>query len=161
MSEPINPSFDPRFKPVAAAAVCGIVVALTSLSGAIFAPGAWYESLDQPAGTPPDIAFPIVWTLLYIGMAIAAWRVWRARGIGRELGLFVLQLALNALWMPVAFGAHWLGAALVVILALWLALVATLHAFWRADKLAGLLLVPYLAWVSYAAYLNAGLLLLN
>lgn len=150
-----------RFKPVPAAAICGIVVALASLTGAIFPPGEWYESLDQPPGTPPDIAFPIAWTLLYIGMAIAAWRVWRARGIGRELGLFVLQLALNALWMPVAFGAQRLGLALIVIIALWVVLAATLRAFWRADKIAGLLLAPYLAWVSYAVYLNAGLLGLN
>lgn len=149
------------FKPVLAAAVCGIAVALVSLTGAVFPPGVWYSQLAQPAGTPPDIAFPIVWTLLYIAMAIAAWRVWRARGIGGELGLFMLQLALNALWMPVAFGVHALGWSLLVIIALWLALLATLAGFWRADRLAGLLLVPYIVWISYAVYLNAGLLWLN
>jgi len=148
-------------RPTLAAAVCGIAVALVSLTGAVFPPGVWYEQLAQPAGTPPDIAFPIAWTLLYIGMAIAAWRVWAARGIGAELGLFAIQLALNALWMPVAFGAHALGWALLVIAALWLALAATLAAFWRADRLAGLLLLPYIVWVSYAVYLNAGLFWLN
>lgn len=149
------------FNPTRSALVCGVVVALVSLTGALFPPGAWYAGLDQPAGTPPDAAFPIAWTLLYIAMAIAAWRVWRARGLRREIGLFVVQLALNALWMPVAFGAQALGWALLVIVALWLTLAATLAAFWRADRLAGLLLVPYLAWVSYAVYLNAGLLWLN
>lgn len=149
------------FHPTRAALVCGVAVALVSLTGAIFPPGLWYEQLNQPAGTPPDVAFPIVWTLLYIGMAIAAWRVWRAEGVGRSLGLFALQLALNALWMPIAFGAQALFAALIVIVALWFALVATLVAFWRADKIAGLLLVPYLAWTSYAVYLNAGLFWLN
>lgn len=150
-----------RFRPTLAAAVCGIVVALVSLTGAVWPPGTWYQQLAQPAGTPPDVAFPIAWTLLYIAMAIAAWRVWRARGIRHELGLFALQLVLNALWMPTAFGAHRLGLALLVIVALWLALAATLAAFWRADRIAGLLLAPYLLWVSYAAYLNAGLLWLN
>ena len=82
-------------------------------------------------------------------------------GIGRALALFAAQLLLNALWMPVAFGAHALVWALIVIVALWLVLAATLAAFWRIDRLAGALLVPYLAWVSYAVYLNAGLLVLN
>ena len=149
------------FHATRAALVCGIAVALVSLTGAVFPPGTWYEQLSQPAGTPPDIAFPIAWTLLYIGMAVAAWRVWRAAGVGRALGLFAAQLVLNALWMPVAFGAHALAWALLVIVALWLLLAATLHDFWRADRFAGLLLVPYLAWVSYAVYLNAGLLFLN
>ena len=149
------------FQATRAALVCGIAVALVSLAGAVFPPGAWYEQLNQPGGTPPDIAFPIAWTLLYIGMAVAAWRVWRAIGIGRALALFAAQLLCNALWMPVAFGAHALGWALLVIVALWLLLAATLSEFWRADRFAGLLLVPYLAWVSYAVYLNAGLLFLN
>ena len=94
-------------------------------------------------------------------MAVAAWRIWRAVGIGRALALFAAQLLLNALWMPVAFGAHALAWALLVIVALWLVLAATLAAFWRIDRFAGVLLVPYLAWVSYAVYLNAGLLWLN
>ena len=150
-----------NFNPTLAAAVCGILVALTSLSGALAPPGDWYIALDQPPGTPPNAAFPIVWTLLYIAMAVAAWRVWRARGPGRELGLFVVQLALNALWMPVAFGAHALGWALLVIALLWVAIAATTAAFWRADRPAGLLFAAYLAWVSYALYLNAGLAWLN
>jgi len=149
------------FNPLRAAAVCGVVVAMASLGGAIAPPGAWYAGLTQPAGTPPDIAFPIAWTTLYIFMAIAAWRVWRARGVGSALGLFALQLILNACWMPVAFGLQWLGGALIVIGLLWLAVAATMTAFWRVDRLAGLLFVPYLAWVSYACYLNAGLAWLN
>lgn len=149
------------FNATRAALVCGVAVALVSITGAVFPPGAWYAQLDQPAGTPPDVAFPVAWTLLYIGMAIAAWRVWRAVGVGRALALFAAQLVCNALWMPVAFGAQALGFALAVIVLLWLLLAATLVEFWRADRLAGLLLVPYLAWVSYAVYLNAGLLFLN
>lgn len=150
-----------RFKPTWAAAVCGISVALVSLTGAVFPPGDWYAGLAQPPGTPPDAAFPIAWTLLYIAMAVAAWRVWRVRGVRSELGLFALQLIINAAWMPIAFGAHALGWALLVIAGLWLTLAATLTAFWRADRVAGVLLAPYIAWVSYALYLNAGLLWLN
>lgn len=131
------------------------------MTGALYHPGPWYAQLSHPAGTPPDLAFPIAWTLLYIAMAIAAWRVWRVRGIGGELGLFVVQLALNALWMPTAFGAHRLGLALIVVIALWITLAVTLYRFWAADRVAGLLLVPYLLWVSYATYLAAGLVWLN
>lgn len=149
------------FNPAGAALACGALVALASLSGALFSPGLWYAGLDKPPGTPPDFVFPIVWTALYIAIAIAAWRVWRRSGIGSALGLFVLQLALNALWTPVAFGAQRLGVALLVIVALWVVLAATLRAFWHADRLAGVLLVPYLLWVSYAVYLNAGLFGLN
>jgi len=149
------------FNPIRAAVVCGVAVALASLTGALFPPGVWYAGLTQPPGTPPDIAFPIAWTLIYIGMAVAAWRVWRASGVGPALGLFVLQLVLNALWMPVAFGAQALGWALLVLVALWVTVAAALVLFWHRDRIAGLLLVPYLAWISYAAYLNAGLVWLN
>lgn len=150
-----------QFNPLLAAAACGIAVALVSVNGALFPPGAWYQQLTQPAGTPPNIAFPVVWTLLYIAMAVAAWRVWRARGVGRELGLWVAQLVLNAVWTPIAFGAHALGWSLLVIATLWIVLAATLTLFWKVDRVAGLLLAPYLLWVSYATYLNAGLLWLN
>lgn len=149
------------FRPARAAAVCGIAVALASLSGALAPPGAWYGTLRHPPGTPPDAVFPVAWTLLYIAMAVAAWRVWRARGIGRELGLFVVQLVLNAAWMPVAFGLHALGWSLLLIVLVWLSVGAATAAFWRADRLAGLLMAPYLAWLTYAVYLNAGLAWLN
>src|SRR5699024_990414 len=162
-----NPSAEmkkrpPRsFQPGRAAAICGVIVALTSLTGALFPAGDWYGGLSKPPGTPPDFAFPLVWTALYIGMAMAAWRIWRRCGLGRELGLFVLQLLFNALWMPVAFGWHSLGLALIVAVALWVTLAATLRAFWQADRIAGLLLFPYAVWVSYVLYLNVGLLGLN
>lgn len=149
------------FRPGPAAAVCGILVALVSLGGALFPAGDWYAALAKPPGTPPSYFFPLAWTLLYIGMAVAAWRVWRRRGIGRELGLFVLQLLLNAAWMPLAFGAHRLGLALLVAVALWVVVGATVRDFWRADSLAALLLLPYFAWMIYVIYLNIGLLGLN
>ncbi|WP_245963325.1 TspO/MBR family protein [Salinisphaera japonica] len=137
-----------RFHPVRAAIIVAALVVLTSLTGSVARPGAWYHALSHPTGTPPDLLFPIAWTILYIVMAVAAWRVWRAEGFGRGMALFIVQLALNALWMPVAFGAQWLAGALVVVLALWAAVAALAVVFFRADRIAGWLVAPYLAWVS-------------
>lgn len=136
-------------------------MAAAASSGAVFQPGPWYAALAKPPGTPPDIVFPIVWTLLYIAMVVAAALVYRAAGAGRALGWFGVQLGLNAAWSPVVFGAHWPAPGLLVIVALWLALAATVRAFHAVRPVAAWLLAPYLVWVAYAAYLNAGLLILN
>lgn len=118
----------------------------------------WYPALAKPALlTPPDAAFPVVWTLLYLLMAVAAWRVWQRAGWqeGRAaLGLFGLQLMLNLGWSVLFFGLQRPGLALAEVIALWLAILATLLRFRRHDRLAGWLLAPYLAWVGYAALLN-------
>lgn len=124
----------------------------------------WYPTLAKPGITPPDAAFPIVWTLLYLLMAVAAWRVWRRAGwqTGRAaLGLFILQLLLNLGWSVLFFGLRQIGPALVEIVALWLAIAVTLVAFRRQDRLAGWLLAPYLVWVSYATLLNALIWMMN
>lgn len=125
----------------------------------------WFRDLDKPAFQPPDWVFGPVWTVLYILMGISAFLVFRA-GIDQEavkigLGLFVLQLALNAAWTPVFFAAQSLGGALIVIIALLAALGATIWQFFRIDRLAGWLLVPYIAWVLFAAVLNATLWVMN
>jgi translocator protein len=125
--------------------------------GSRFQPGEWYAGLVKPALTPPGWVFGPVWTLLYAMMGTAAWLVWRAYGLTGApvpLGLFLVQLALNALWSYLFFGLNRPGLAFLDIVALWLAILATLVAFWRADPLAGLLLLPYLLWVSFATYLN-------
>jgi tryptophan-rich sensory protein len=97
-------------------------------------------------------------------MAIAAWLVWR-EGLTRQtalaLGLFAAQLALNFAWSLIFFGQHRLGAALLEIAVLWLVILAAIVAFWRVRPAAGALLLPYLGWVSFAAYLNAGIWRLN
>ena len=127
---------------------------------------AFYAELDRPAWAPPASLFGPVWTTLYVLMGIAAWLVWRAgaeRGGAvagasrRALTWFVAQLALNALWSWIFFAWRRGGAALVEIVVLWLAIAVTLAAFWRVRRAAGLLLVPYLAWVSYATALTAAL----
>jgi len=124
----------------------------------------WYRGLVKPPFNPPAWVFGPVWTLLYLMMAVAAWRVWplRPRPGGRlAVGLFLGQLALNAAWTPVFFGLHRIAAALGVLLALWAALGACVVAFLRLDRLAGQLLLPYWAWVSFAGILNASLWWLN
>jgi tryptophan-rich sensory protein len=102
--------------------------------------------------------------LLYVLMAIAAWLVWREGGWKNQsvpLGLFLLQWVLNALWTPLFFGLHRSGLAFAEILLLWLVLAATLWSFWQVRKAAGVLLVPYLAWVTFALVLNFAIWRLN
>ncbi|WP_298610991.1 TspO/MBR family protein [uncultured Thiothrix sp.] len=128
--------------------------------------GAWgsasapsfYQSLSLPSWAPPASVFGPVWSVLYVLMAMAVWLVWRERGwLGTAriaLGLYLMQLALNALWSWAFFTWHQGGLAFAVIILLWFLILATLISFWRINKLAGALLVPYLAWVSFAAVLN-------
>ena len=120
----------------------------------------WYAGLHKPAFNPPNGVFAPVWTALYVLMAVAAWRVWRKAGL-RPLGLYALQLALNGAWSFVFFGAHAVGIALVEIAFLFVLVLYTMHAFWRLDRIAGWLFVPYAAWVFFAGVLNAAIWRLN
>ncbi len=132
--------------------------------GSLFPPGAWYAQLDKPPFNPPSWIFAPVWTALYLGMAVAAWLVWRRGGFAGApvaLGLFVAQLLLNGAWSWLFFGLHRPGLALAEILVLWALIAATLVAFWAQSRAAGLLFVPYLAWVSFASVLNVALWRLN
>jgi len=145
---------------VALLAICYGVAAV----GAQFMPGAWYEQLAKPSWTPPSWIFGPVWTVLYGMMAVAAWLVWKRHGVAGArwvLLLFAVQLALNGLWSWLFFGQENPGAAMVDIGALWLAILATILAFWRLSRLAAALLVPYLMWVSFAAALNFAIWRLN
>ena len=124
----------------------------------------WYPTLRKPPWNPPPWLFGPVWTVLYLMMACAAWLVWRRvgwRAASGALTLFAVQLALNAAWSPLFFGLRNPLAALVDIVALWLAIAATLLAFFRIAPLAGALLVPYWLWVSFATALNAAIWRLN
>ena len=139
---------------------------LAALTGIVAPPGAWYAALVKPPWTPPNWLFGPVWTTLYLLMGTAAWLVWRrgraaGRGSRGPLAWFLVQLALNAAWTPIFFGAHSLLGGLVCIAVLWCAILATLLAFFRRVALAGALLVPYLAWVTLAAALNLELWRLN
>ena len=132
--------------------------------GGLFMPGAWYASLQKPSWNPPGWIFGPVWTALYAMMAVAAWMVWRRGGWEKQrkpLVIFLAQLILNALWTPLFFGLHRPGLAFAEIVLLWLAIVATIVVFRPVSRAAMLLLVPYLAWVSFAAALNFTLWRLN
>ncbi|MEO0771818.1 MAG: TspO/MBR family protein [Pseudomonadota bacterium] len=129
--------------------------------GAIFPPGEWYERLEKPSWTPPNWMFPLAWTTLYLLMAAAGARVGVLPGNGVALALWSLQIAVNALWTPVFFGLQKLKAGLFVLIALWLSVVATMVALWMVDTWAGLMFVPYLAWVTVAGALNWSVMRLN
>lgn len=123
----------------------------------------WYASLTKPSFTPPNWVFGPVWTTLYLMMAYAAWRVWRtANGPrGAALAVFAIQLALNLAWSLLFFGAKQIGLALLDIVVLLMAIVATMAAFARVDRVALWLLAPYFAWVAYASALNFAIWRLN
>jgi benzodiazapine receptor len=143
---------------------CLAVTFIAAWIGSRYMPGAWYASLVKPSWNPPNYLFGPVWSVLYVLMAVAAWLVWRKAGFsgaGPALVLFVVQLALNALWSYLFFGQHRPDLAFFDIVVLWAAIVIVAALFWRVDPVAGGLMVPYLAWVSFASYLNFTLWRLN
>lgn len=124
----------------------------------------WYAVLARPVLSPPNWIFAPVWTLLYALMGIALYLVLQTPSSARRthaLYLFGVQLILNALWSGIFFGLHLLGIALVEIILMWLAIVATIYFFAKISRTATWLLVPYVLWVSFAAYLNYSLWVLN
>lgn len=122
----------------------------------------WYPTLAKPPWTPPNWVFGPVWTLLYGMMAIAGWLAWRdgRSRIAAPL-LFLLQLALNGGWSWLFFGLRRPDLALACVVSLWLAIAGTIAAFWRISRLAVILFLPYLAWVTFAAVLNLAVVRLN
>lgn len=144
--------------PVIAVAVLGSLATTPNIPG-------WYAGLAKPPGTPPNWLFAPVWSLLYAAMIVAAWRILsRPSGTpGRReaLAVFFVQLALNGAWSWVFFAGRNPLLGLVVISALLVAIALTIRAFRSLDRLAGWLLVPYLAWVLYATWLNLGIWWLN
>lgn len=132
--------------------------------GAQFEPASWYADLDKPSWNPPSGVFAPVWTVLYLAMAIAAWLVWLRRGWrdgAVALTVFFVQLALNAAWSWIFFGLHRMGWAFVEIVTLEAAILVTAWLFWKVRPLAGALLLPYAAWVGFAATLNFTLWRMN
>jgi benzodiazapine receptor len=138
----------------------GAIVGFTSASGDT----EWYRSLIKPAWNPPSWVFGPVWTTLYALMGIAAWRVWKKGGWAARshaLRLFLLQLAVNFSWSYVFFTFQRIELALMVIVTLWVLIGLTMYTFARVDRPAAWMLAPYLAWVTYAATLNAAIAVLN
>lgn len=124
----------------------------------------WYQGLSKPSFNPPDWVFTPVWISLFILMGVSAWLVWRRTSFRRgrvPLAWFGMQLALNLAWSGLFFGIRSVGWALVEIVALWIAILLTVISFYRVNMAAGLFLVPYLLWSSFAVALNASIWWLN
>jgi len=148
--------------------ICIVVINGLGGAGAFFTMDSlrdWYDGLTRPPGVPPAAVFGPVWTILYALIGISLALVWHRVPAGRPkqgaLTAFLVQMILNLAWTPVFFGLHWLGVALAVIAALWVWILVTILRFKPLDRTAAMLLVPYLIWVSYATYLNAGYFWLN
>ncbi|MEQ1714089.1 MAG: TspO/MBR family protein [Hyphomicrobium sp.] len=130
------------------------LVSLAAVTGSQFMPGPWYETLTKPWWTPPKWLFPIAWTILYIMIAVAGWRVWQAEGVGPALMVWALGLVFNAAWSWLMFGEKQIGWALADLVAMWLTVAAFIVLAQQVDRTAALLFAPYLVWVSYAGALN-------
>jgi tryptophan-rich sensory protein len=144
-----------------------VVVTLVCGIGAFYSPAhdpAWWNGLQKPPGMPPSWLIPPLWMAMYIAMAFAVWLVWRSapwHRTGSAQLLWWTQLMLNAMWMPLFFGAHRIGLAVVVMVALVVAIGATIGAFRQHSKLAAWLLAPYLCWVGFLAVLSMQVWRLN
>lgn len=130
-------------------------------TGALFSPGKWYEALAKPSWTPPDWAFPVAWSILYICIAAAGARVAMLPGAGLAMAFWALQVALNGLWTPVFFGLKRIRLGMVVVGLLWLVVACTMVLLFLQDRIAGLLFAPYLLWVTIASALNFAVMRLN
>jgi tryptophan-rich sensory protein len=127
-------------------------------TGVIFKPGEWYQSLNKPNFTPPNWAFPVAWTTIYLLLAWAGYRLTLLPGSEMLLALWAAQIALNTLWTPVFFGAHHLFASMVILALLWLVVAVMVVMALRLDVLTGFILLPYLLWLCVAAALNFSIL---
>ncbi len=141
--------------------ICFSAAAIGSIATAQNIP-TWYATLSKPSWNPPNWIFAPVWTALYISMTVAAWLVWRQGGLWQwPLALFAVQLVLNATWSWLFFGFHLPGTAFIEVTALFAAIAATTIAFWPKSMMAGVLMLPYLSWVAFAAVLNFTIWRLN
>ncbi|MFD0885879.1 TspO/MBR family protein [Streptosporangium algeriense] len=140
-----------------------LALALVATIGALAAvdAGGEYLMLERPAWAPPRWLFGPAWTVLYVMIALSGWLAWSARGLTPALGVYAVQLVLNAAWTPLFFGAHLYGAAFAEIVVLWGTIVATVVLFRPISRPAAWLLVPYALWVTYAGALNLAVWLMN
>lgn len=129
--------------------------------GYLTSPGDWYAELRKPAFNPPGWIFGPVWTVLYLIIGVAGWRLWQRDRGGWPMRLWWAQLVLNFIWTPIFFAAHRIGLALAVVLLLLLAVAACMAASWRHDRMVAWLFAPYAAWVAFASLLTASIYLMN
>lgn len=140
------------------AGAVGTVFTLKEITG-------WYAYLPKPSWTPPNWAFGPIWNILYVLMGISLFLIWR-EGLHRKdvqvaIGVFAVQLIINVVWSLVFFGTHNIFGGLVLVLLLWVAILVNIIVFYRISKPAGLILIPYIVWVSIASYLNYSVLILT
>ncbi|MGI9359576.1 MAG: tryptophan-rich sensory protein TspO [Paracoccaceae bacterium] len=131
------------------------------LTGSLFPPGKWYSELNKPVWTPPNWVFPVAWPILYLLMSYSGATLANLESAGSALALWALQISLNTLWTPVFFGLKNLKLGLIIILLLLVSVAICTYVFWLYAWIAGLLFLPYLAWVVFAAALNAAVFKLN
>ncbi|NIU87191.1 MAG: tryptophan-rich sensory protein, partial [Nitrosopumilaceae archaeon] len=134
-----------------------LICFIPAIIGSQFGPGEWYQTLSKPEWNPPNWIFGPVWTVLYTLMAVSVWIIWKNYGLKLAMipiAYFIAQLVLNALWPWFFFGLNDIWLALIDIVLLWIMILITINMFWRLNIWAGALLLPYLAWVSFAVYLN-------
>jgi tryptophan-rich sensory protein len=144
-------------------AICGAAAQVGGLFTELSV-GTWYPTLTKPVWTPSGMVIGTVWAVLYTMMALAAWLVWRRGGLWHQrwpLSWFILQLMLNVAWSALFFGLRSPGLAALELVALWTAILITLLSFWKVSRLAGVLMVPYLGWVTFAGVLNVWIWWLN
>ena len=157
----------PRVKPLSAAMLAIVPVVVSAIAGSLATTpniSGWYSSLAKPSFNPPNWIFGPVWSVLYVMMAYAFYRIIVSPDVPARraaIAAFLIQITLNACWPFAFFGAHSPVFGLIVVITLWLALLTTLLQFWRIDRTAGALLAPCFAWVSFATLLNAAILRLN
>ncbi|MDP3495697.1 MAG: TspO/MBR family protein [Hyphomonadaceae bacterium] len=146
-----------------ALAVFFIVSFSAASTGAVFRPGVWYANLRKPRWTPPNWAFPVVWSVLFCTMTVSGWLIWESAGLAAwpALTLYAAHLLVNASWSLLFFGLKRLDWAMIGVVCLWLMIAAVMAAFATISLPAALLLVPYLTWVTVAGALNFRLLQLN
>lgn len=153
-----------RLRQFTALLLFAAVVALAAAGGVVTPPGEWYAALDKPPLTPPSWLFAPVWTALYLGVAVAGWLIWRRAGLAGglpALSPWLAQLGANGLWSILFFGLQSPGLALIDLVLLWALILLTMLRFKRVSAPATWLMAPYLAWVSFAGYLNAAIWWLN
>ena len=131
------------------------------LAGSLFPPGRWYSELNKPVWTPPNWVFPVAWPILYLLMSYSGATLANLESAGSALALWALQISLNTLWTPVFFGLKNLKLGLIIIFLLLISVAISTYVFWLYAWIAGLLFLPYLAWVTFAAALNAAVFKLN
>ena len=131
------------------------------LTGSLFPPGKWYSELNKPVWTPPNWVFPVAWPILYLLMSYSGATLANLESAGSALALRALQISLNTLWTPVFFGLKNLKLGLIIIFLLLVSVAICTYVFWLYAWIAGLLFLPYLAWVVFAAALNAAVFKLN